>query len=80
MNIDQSLPLLRQRASCAPRSTSATRFWRVIRQTMGAPKSRDDAAAAVLSRFVEEMKVSGFVAEALERHGITGATVAPAMY
>jgi polar amino acid transport system substrate-binding protein len=50
----------------------------VIRQAMGTPKSRGDAAAAALSQFVEEMKVSGFVADALQRHGIAGATVAPA--
>lgn len=50
----------------------------VIRQAMGMPKSRGDAAAALLARFVEEMKASGFVADALRRHGIAGATVAPA--
>ena len=50
----------------------------VIRQAMGTPKSRGDAAAAALGEFVEEMKASGFVADALKRHGIVGATVAPA--
>jgi polar amino acid transport system substrate-binding protein len=30
-----------------------------------------------LSEFVEEMKASGFVANALARHGIEGAAVAP---
>ena len=49
----------------------------VIRQAMGTPKSRGDAAAAALGEFVEEMKASGFVADALKRHGIVGATVAP---
>ncbi|PTB20198.1 ABC transporter substrate-binding protein [Trinickia symbiotica] len=48
----------------------------VIRQAMGTPKSRGEAAAGVLSQFVEEMKTSGFVADALRRHGIVGATVA----
>jgi polar amino acid transport system substrate-binding protein len=48
----------------------------VIRQAMGVPKSRGDAAAALLAAFVEEMKASGFVAEALQRHGIEGASVA----
>lgn len=52
----------------------------VIRQAMGTPKSRGAAAAAALSEFVEEMKASGFVADALQRHGIAGATVAPAKY
>ena len=50
----------------------------VIRQAMGTPKRRGDAAAQALRTFVEEMKASGFVAEALERHGIAGASVAPA--
>jgi polar amino acid transport system substrate-binding protein len=50
----------------------------VIRQAMGVPKSRGAAAAAALAAFVEEMKASGFVAEALARHGIQGASVAPA--
>lgn len=49
----------------------------VIQQAMGAPKSRGAAAAAHLTAFVEDMKASGFVAAALERHGIAGASVAP---
>jgi polar amino acid transport system substrate-binding protein len=50
----------------------------VIRQAMGCPRSRGSEAAAALTAFVEEMKASGFVAEALQRHGIEGASVAPA--
>jgi polar amino acid transport system substrate-binding protein len=50
----------------------------VIQQAMGLPKSRGAAAAALLSRFVEDMKASGFVAQALARHGVAGASVAPA--
>lgn len=49
----------------------------VIRQAMGLPKSRGPAAAAALSAFVEDMKASGFVAQALQRHHIHGAAVAP---
>ena len=49
----------------------------VIRQAMGVPKSRGEAAAALLGTFVEEMKASGFVADSLRRHGIVGASVAP---
>jgi len=49
----------------------------VIQQAMGVAKSRGAAAAQVLSAFVEEMKASGFVAQALRRHGIAGASVAP---
>ncbi|MEZ0308552.1 MAG: ABC transporter substrate-binding protein, partial [Ramlibacter sp.] len=49
----------------------------VIRQAMGCPRSRGEEAAAALHAFVEEMKASGFVAQALERHRISGAAVAP---
>jgi polar amino acid transport system substrate-binding protein len=49
----------------------------VIQQAMGIPRSRGPEAAAFLARFVEEMKSSGFVADALNRHGIQGASVAP---
>jgi polar amino acid transport system substrate-binding protein len=50
----------------------------VIRQAMGIPASRGDQAQALLAGFVEDMKASGFVADALSRHGIEGAVVAPA--
>jgi polar amino acid transport system substrate-binding protein len=50
----------------------------VIEQAMGLPKGRGAAAAEALGRFVEEMKASGFVADALARHRIEGASVAPA--
>jgi len=49
----------------------------VIQQAMGAPASRGVSAQALLCGFVEEMKASGFVADALKRHGIEGAIVAP---
>ena len=49
----------------------------VIQQAMGLPKSRGSAAADVLRAFVEDMKATGFVADALARHGIQGASVAP---
>jgi polar amino acid transport system substrate-binding protein len=48
----------------------------VINQAMGTPISRA-AAGEYLKAFIEEMKASGFVAAALERHGIKGAAVAP---
>jgi len=50
----------------------------VIRQAMGTPKTRSPEAMAFLAAFVERMKASGFVARALQRHGIQGASVAPA--
>lgn len=49
-----------------------------IQQAMGTPKRRGPEAAAFLAEFVEEMKAGGFVADALRRHGIEGASVAPA--
>lgn len=50
----------------------------VIRQAMGTPRSRGEEAAAFLAAFVEDMKASGFVAAALRRHGVEGASLAPA--
>jgi polar amino acid transport system substrate-binding protein len=50
----------------------------VIQQAMGCPRARGETAAAALAAYVEEMKASGFVAQALARHGIAGASVAPA--
>ncbi|KAF1019371.1 MAG: Membrane-bound lytic murein transglycosylase F [Paracidovorax wautersii] len=49
----------------------------VIQQAMGLPKPRGAEAQSVLAAFVEEAKASGFVADALKRHGIQGAAVAP---
>ncbi|WP_089401543.1 ABC transporter substrate-binding protein [Noviherbaspirillum humi] len=48
----------------------------VINQAMATPKERP-AGSRYLREFVEEMKRSGFVAEALARHRIEGAAVAP---
>jgi len=48
----------------------------MIEQAMATPKGRD-AGARYLAGFVEEMKASGFVAAALARHGIAGASIAP---
>jgi polar amino acid transport system substrate-binding protein len=50
----------------------------VIQQAMGCPKGRGEQAAAYLRDFVEAMKAEGFVADALRRHRIQGAAVAPA--
>jgi polar amino acid transport system substrate-binding protein len=49
----------------------------VIEQAMGLPANRGEAAAKALGAFVESAKASGFVARALQRHGIQGAVVAP---
>ena len=50
----------------------------VIQQAMGLPSSRGGQAHRALAAFVERMKSSGFVEDALARHGIAGASVAPA--
>lgn len=50
----------------------------VIRQAMGVHKSRGAEAATYLRHFIENMKAKGFVHEALKRHDIDGAGVAPA--
>jgi polar amino acid transport system substrate-binding protein len=49
----------------------------VIEQAMGLPKSRGAAAHRILTEFVEQMKASGFVGDALQRHRVEGAGVAP---
>ena len=73
---------VRQQLEAAARDRPGLRLldgrYMVIRQAMGVPKSRGGHAAAALAAFVEEMKASGFVADALKRHGIEGASVAPA--
>lgn len=48
-----------------------------IRQAMGTPKGRE-AGARYLRAFIEEMKASGFVADALKRSHQPDAAVAPA--
>lgn len=50
----------------------------VIEQAMGLPAQRGAAAADALKAYVEWAKRSGFVADALTRHGVQGAIVAPA--
>ncbi|MEO7135212.1 MAG: ABC transporter substrate-binding protein [Vicinamibacterales bacterium] len=48
----------------------------VINQAMAIPKGRPNAVR-YLAEFVEDMKASAFVADALKRHGIEGAAIAP---
>lgn len=50
----------------------------VIQQAMGCPRGRGDVASRALTAWLEEIKIGGFVAAALARHGIAGATLAPA--
>ncbi len=83
--LDQGLEVaagVKQQLEADARKTPGLRLlderFMVIRQAMGVAKQRGPRAAAVLGEFVEAMKASGFVAEALARHGIEGASVAPA--
>ena len=48
-----------------------------IRQAMGTPRGRGEAGARYLGAFIEEMKASGFVADALKRSNQPDAAVAP---
>jgi polar amino acid transport system substrate-binding protein len=48
-----------------------------VQQAIGTPKARE-AGAAYLRAFVEDVKASGFVAEAIKRNGVQGVSVAPA--
>ena len=47
-----------------------------IQQAIGTPRGRD-AGATYLRGFIEDVKASGFVAQAMERHGVRGVSVAP---
>jgi polar amino acid transport system substrate-binding protein len=47
-----------------------------IQQALGTPKGRD-IAARYLREFIEDVKASGLVAQAIERSGIRGVSVAP---
>jgi len=49
----------------------------VIEQAMGLPLQRGIMPGLALTKFVEQAKASGFVAQSLARHGIRGAIVAP---
>jgi polar amino acid transport system substrate-binding protein len=50
----------------------------VINQAIGIPKARAEYAktSVYLSAIITELKASGFVADAMKRHGIQGAKVA----
>lgn len=50
----------------------------LIQQAMGTAKTAGVEAAAYVATFVEAVKASGWVAAALQRHGISGVSVADA--
>lgn len=47
----------------------------VIRQAMGVPASRGEAAAQLLNGFLQEVRANGFLASLLVKHGINGVTI-----
>jgi polar amino acid transport system substrate-binding protein len=47
-----------------------------VQQSIGTPKSRE-SAARFLKEFAEDVKKSGFVKDAIERHKVPGVSVAP---
>ena len=60
-------------AAAVPMTVDATAG---VQQAIGTPKSRA-AAAEYLRQFVEDVKASGFVAEAIAKNGVEGVAVAP---
>jgi polar amino acid transport system substrate-binding protein len=65
-------------AQRVPHSSVLSGHFMTIPQAAGVPKGRPEAAA-YLAQFIEEMKRSGFIAQALKRHGLgpDDALVAP---
>ncbi len=50
-----------------------------VQQAAGTPRVHD-AGARYLAEFIEDMKASGFIARAIDKHKIRGLTVAPAAH
>jgi polar amino acid transport system substrate-binding protein len=50
-----------------------------IQQAIGTPRARE-AGAKFLREFAEDLKASGLVAQAIEKHRVRGVSVAPAMF
>ena len=71
-------PVLEGEARRAPGVRVLPGRFMVIQQAMAVPAGRGSDARALLATFAEEMKASGFVADALTRHRVDGAIVAPA--
>jgi len=69
-------PVLVEYAKTNPAMRVMDGRFMVIQQSMGLPKGRT-AAARYVRTFVEDVKASGFVADALKRSNQTDATVAP---
>jgi len=68
---------LQAKAKTLPHLRLLDGHFMVIEQTMGVPKRYGVEVANFVNAFVGEMKATGFVAAAMQRHGVTGASVAP---
>ena len=68
---------LQSKAQTNPKLRLLDGHFMVIEQAMGVPKKYGAEVADFVNAFVSEMKTSGFVAAAVARHGVTGASVAP---
>ena len=51
-----------------------------IHQSLAIKKRRGDLACSTLNEFIEDIKAAGFIAHALQSHGIAGPAIAPAGY
>jgi polar amino acid transport system substrate-binding protein len=69
-------PVLMMRAEELPGSHILDGRFSEVQQAVGTPKGRN-AGAKYLREFVENAKASGMVAQAIERHGVRGLSVAP---
>ena len=72
---------VRQQLEADARRTGGVRLlpgrFMVIEQAMAMPRGRSREAQALLESFIAEQRRSGFVRDALQRHGIEGATALP---
>jgi polar amino acid transport system substrate-binding protein len=81
--LDEGLPVaagVKQQLEADARRLGGVRLlperFMVIRQAMLMPRGRTPLATALLDAFIDEAKRSGFVKDALARHGIVGARIA----
>jgi len=72
---------VRQQLEADARRTGGVRLlpgrFMVIEQAMAMPRGRSAQAEQLLESFIAEQRRSGFVRDALQRHGIEGATALP---
>jgi polar amino acid transport system substrate-binding protein len=69
-------PRLLTDAQTLPGSRILEGRFTVVQQSVGTPQGRP-AGAKYLGEFAQDVKVTGFVAQAIARHAVRGVTVAP---